>query len=145
MDTVRALNHKIFAYLREDPTLIDDLMGNSNVREGLANRSDIYPYIVYAINPDILPDTPVIANCGFQIDIWDKPTNGLTTRIFEIRGRLVKLLDQHTFTLGGGEAKGIRVYLDSMGIVLRDPDVEFVQHMIMLFTLRYVRSEDLVY
>lgn len=144
MDTVRALNHKIFDYLRADTTLTD-LMGNFNVREGLANRSDEYPYIVYAIDPNITPDTPVIANCGFQIDIWDKPDNNLTTRIFEIRGRLVKLLDQHMFTLDGDEAKGIRVYLDSMGFVLRDPDDEFIKHIVMLFTLRYVRSGDLVY
>ena len=49
METVRALNHKIFTYLRADTTLTD-LMGNSNIREGLANRSDTYPYIVYAID-----------------------------------------------------------------------------------------------
>lgn len=144
METVRAINHKMYAYLRADTTLTD-LMGNSNIQEGLAVRSDTFPYIVYALDPSITPDTPVVANCGFQLDIWDKPTNGLTTRIFEVRGRLVKLLDQHTFTLDGGEAKGIRVYLDSMGPVLRDPDVEFLFHIVMLCTLRYVRSGDLVY
>lgn len=144
MDTIRAINAYLFGYLRADTTLTD-LMGNNNIREGLANRSDIYPYIVYAINPDVSFDTPIIVNCDLQVDIWDKPNTGLTTRIFEIRNRLVKLLDRHTFTLDGGEAKGLRIYLNSMGFVMRDPEVEFVQHMIMLFTLRYVRSEDLVF
>lgn len=120
-------------------------MGNLNIREGLANRSDTYPYIVYALNPDIDFETPIVVSCDLQIDIWDKPDTGLTTRIFEIRGRLIKLLDQYTFTLDGEEAKGLRIYLNSMGFVLRDPDVEFVQHIIMLYTLRYVRNLDLVY
>jgi hypothetical protein len=144
MDTIRAINHEIFDYLRADTTLTD-LMGNSNVREGLAFRSDDYPYIVYAINPNIPSNTPVIANCNFQTDIWDRPDSKLTNRIYEIRGRLIKLLDQHTFTLDGSEAKGIRVYLDSSGIILRDPDDEFIQHIVMTYTLRYTRSEDLVY
>lgn len=144
MDTIRAINAYLFKYLRED-TILTDLMGNLNVREGLANRSDVYPYIVYSINPDVNFETPIIVNSDLQVDIWDKPSTGLTTRIFEIRGRLIKILDQHTFTLDGGEAEGLRIYLNSMGFVMRDPDVEFVQHMIMLCTLRYVRSEDLVY
>ena len=145
MDTVRALNHKIYEYLRADTATLIDLMGNSNIREGLAFRSDDYPYIVFAIDPSINSDTPVIANCGFQVDIWDKPDNKLTTRIFEIRGRLIELLDQHTFALDGGEAKGIRVYLDGMGFIQRDPDDEFIQHIVTIWTLRYVRSGDLVY
>jgi len=144
LDTVRAINYKIFDYLRDDGDLTD-LMGNLNIREGLAFRSDNYPYVVYAIDPTIAPDTPVIANCGFQVDIWDKPDNKLTTRIYEIRGRLIKLLDQHLFTLDGDEAKGIRVYLDSMGFIQKDPDDEFIQHVVMLLTLRFVRNRDLVY
>lgn len=145
MDTVRAINHEIFNYLRADTILTSDLMGNSNIREGLAGRSDNYPYIVYAINPSISPDTPIVADCDFQVDIWDRPDNKLTTRICEIRGRLIKLLDQHVFILDGNEAKGIRVYLDSMGPILRDPDDEFIQHIVMLFTLRFIRNKDLVY
>lgn len=144
MDTVRVINSYIFTYLRADTTLTD-LMGNSNIHEGLAGRSSDYPYIVFALSPGINPDTPLIANCSFQVDIWDKPTTGLTSRIFEIRGQLIKLLDQHTFTLDGDEAKGIRIFLDSMGIILRDPDDEFIQHMITGWTLRFVRSGDLVY
>jgi len=145
MDTVRAINDYIFTYLRADTVLTNDLMGNSNVHEGLAGRSSDYPYIVFAINPEINPNTPLIANCDFQVDIWDRPDDGLTSRIFEIRGRLIKLLDQYDFILDGNEAKGIRIFLDSMGIILRDPDDEFIQHMVMLFTLRFVRKEDLVY
>lgn len=144
MDTVRAINHEIFDYLRADTTLTD-LMGNSNIREGLASRSDDYPYIVFAIDPNILPDTPVMANCSFQVDIWDRPDNKLTTRIYEIRGRLIKLLDQHMLALDGSEAKGIRIYLDSMGFIQRDPDDEFIQHMVTTWSLRFARSEDLVY
>lgn len=145
METIRAINKSLFDYLRADTTLTDDLMENNNIRVGLANRSDQYPYIVFDINPDIALDTPVVVDCDLQFDIWNKPDNHLTTQIYEIRGRLIKLLDQYTFTLTGEEAKGLRIYLNSMGFVLRDPDVEFVQHIIMLFTLRYVRSEDLVY
>ena len=50
LDTIRAINHEIFDYLKADTTLTD-LMGNSNIREGLAFRSDTYPYIRYDINP----------------------------------------------------------------------------------------------
>ena len=144
MDTVRAINSYIFTYLRADTTLTG-LMSNSNIHEGLAGRSSNYPYIVFAISPEINHNTPIIANCSFQVDVWDKPAGGLTSRIFEIRGRLIRLLDQHTFALDGDEAKGIRIYLDSMGIILRDPDDEFLQHMITVWTLRFVRKEDLVY
>jgi len=145
LDTIRAINHEIFDYLKGDTILTKDLMGNSNISEGLSFRSDDYPYIVFAIDPSIASDTPVIANCGFQVDIWDRPDSKLTTRIFEIRGRLIKLLDQHTFTLSGNEAKGIRIHLDSMGFIQRDPDDEFIQHIVMLLTLRFIRNEDLVY
>jgi len=143
LDAIRAINHGIFNYLRTDEELAI-FMGNSNIHEGLASRSSEYPYIVFAINPSLTPDTPVIVKCDFQIDIWDKPDNNLTTRINEIRGRLVLLLDQHIFILSGGEAKGIRTYLDSYGIILRDPDAEFVQHMVTLWSLRFVRSVDLL-
>ena len=144
MDTIRAINHEVFDYLKADATLIG-LMGNSNIREGLAFRGDTYPYVLYDINPNILSDTPVVVNCDFQVDIWNRPDNGLTTEIYEIRGRLIKLLDQHTFSLDGNEAKGIRVYLNAMGPIFRDPDDEFIQHLVMLFTLRFIRSGDLVY
>ena len=144
MDTIRAVNNYIFSYLKADTTLTT-LLGNNNIREGLANRSDTYPYIVFAVNPSVNFDTPIVVDCDLQIDVWDKPNNNLTTRIFEIRSRLIKLLDQHTFALDGGEAKGLRIYLNSMGIILRDPDVEFVQHLVMLLSLRYLRSEDLVF
>jgi len=130
--------------LRADTTLAT-LLGNSNIREGLAGRSSVYPYIVFAISPNVAFDTPLIANCGLQVDIWDKPIDGLSSRIFEIRGRLIKLLDQHDFFLDGNEAKGIRIFLDSMGIIFYDPDDEFIRHLIMLFTLRFIRCGDLVY
>ena len=143
MDTIRSINSHLFNYLRTDTILTTDLMGNTNISVGLANRSATYPYIVFDINPDISFDTPIVVDCDLQVDIWN--SSSLTTQIFEIRNRLIKLLDQHDFTLDGGEAKGLRIYLNSMGFVLRDPDVEFVQHIIMLFTLRYVRNEDLVY
>lgn len=145
MDTIAAINHYLFDYLRADTILTDDLMGNSNIRVGLANRSDKFPYVVFDINPDIDFDTPIVVSADLQVEIWNKPSNKLTTQIYGIRNRLIKLLDQHTFTLDGNEAKGLRIYLNSMGFVLRDPDVEFVQHIIMLSTLRYIRSEDLVY
>ncbi len=144
MDTIRAINDYIFTYLRADITLID-LLGNYNIHEGLAHRSSDYPYIVFALSPEISPDTPLVADCSFQTDIWDKPADGLTSRIFEIRGRLIKLLDQHTFILDGNEAKGIRIFLDSMGVILRDPDDEFIQHMVTGWSLRFIRSGDLVY
>lgn len=144
MDTIEAINDYIFDYLRANTTLTD-LLGNSNISEGLAGRSDVYPYIVFAINPGVSPDTPIVVSCDLQIDIWDKPDNGLTTRIFRTRGQLIKLLDQHTFTLDGNEAKGIRIYLNSMGVIIRDPDDEFVLHMVTTWSLRFVRNEDLVY
>jgi len=144
MDTIAAINDYIFDYLRADTTLTD-LMENSNISEGLAGRSDEYPYIVFGMNPEIDRNTPIIVSCDLQVDIWNRPSTGLTTQIYEIRGRLVKLLDMHTIALSGGEAKGVRIYANSMGFVLRDPDDEFVQHMITTWTLRFVRSEDLVY
>ena len=145
IDTIAAINSYLFTYLREDTILTDDLLGNNNIRVGLANRSDVYPYVVFDINPDVNFDTPIVVNSDLQVDIWNKPDNHLTTQIYGIRNRLIKLLDQHAFALDEGEAKGLRIYLNSMGFVGRDPDVEFVQHIIMLFSLRYIRSEDLVY
>ena len=144
MDTIAAINDYIFNYLRAD-TALTDLMGNSDISEGLAGRSDEYPYIVFAMNPEIARDIPIIVSCDLQVDIWDRPDSGLTTRIFAIREQLIKLLDLHTIILSGEEAKGIRIYANSMGFVLRDPDDEFVQHMITTWTLRFVRNKDLVY
>ena len=144
MDTIAAINSYLFDYLNDDVTLTGTL-GNPGVSEGLASRADDYPYIVFAMNPTVNPDTPIIVSCDLQIDIWDKPDSGLTTRIFEIRSQLIKLLDLHTFALDGDEAKAIRIYADSMGFVLKDPDDEFVQHMITTWSLRFIRNSDLVY
>jgi hypothetical protein len=144
METIRAINHELFDYLRNDSELAS-IMGNTNIREGLATRSEDYPYIVFSISPTILVDTPVIANCDLQIDIWDKADNGSTEKIYETKGRLIKLLDCKTLSLDGGEVKGARIFLDSTSEVLRDPDEEFVLHVATLWTLRFVRSEDLVY
>lgn len=144
MDTIAAINDYMFTYLRADTTLTT-LMGNSNIQAGLAYRSKVFPYIVFALNPEVNFETSIVVNCDFQVDIWDKPDNGVTTRIYAIRNRLIKLLDKHTFSLDSDEAKGIRIYLNSLGIVLRDPDTEFVLHAIMLSSLRYIRNEDLIY
>jgi len=144
LDTIAAINDYMFTYLRADTTLTT-LMGNSNIQAGLAYRSKVFPYIVFALNPEVNFETSIVVNCDFQVDIWDKPDNGVTTRIYAIRNRLIKLLDKHTFSLDSDEAKGIRIYLNSLGIVLRDPDTEFVLHAIMLSSLRYIRNEDLIY
>jgi hypothetical protein len=120
-------------------------MGNTNIMEGLARRSEDYPYIVFSVTPSIVAGTPAIVNCDLQIDVWDKPDNGLTETIYETKGRLIKLLDCKTLSLNGEEAKGIRIFLDSTSEVLRDPDEEFVLHVVTLWTLRFVRNEDLVY
>jgi hypothetical protein len=144
MDSLRAINHKLFSVMTEDTTLIN-LLGNTNIREGFSARFDDFPYIIFFIDPSINMESVVVANCGLQIDIWDKPTDGLTSTIYEIRSRLIALFDNKIFKLDGGEVKAIRTYLDNPGFVFYDPDEEFVLHMVMGFTLKYFRSADLNY
>jgi hypothetical protein len=138
IDTNRAINGAILTYLLADSTLIST-MGNSNIRVGGGIRSDLFPYLSYSIRSDVDKMAPVVMDGILEVHLWDK--KDLTDRIQEMRGRMIKLLDHETFEISGGEAKGVRLFYDSDGIIPEEE--EFYHHIVILFTLKYIRSEDL--
>jgi len=138
IDTNRAINGAILAYLLADSTLIST-MGNSNIRVGEGIRSDNFPYMSYSIKGSIDMESGIIMGGIVEFHLWDKKS--LTDRIHEMRGQIIKLLDKQIFQLTGGEAKGVRLYYDS-DVMIRD-DVEFIRHIAILFTIKYIRRGDL--
>lgn len=138
IDTNRAINGAILTYLLADSTLVST-MGNSNIRVGEGIRSDDFPYMSYSIKGSIDVASGIIMSGIVEFHLWDK--KDLTDRIHEMRGRIIKILDKQIFQLTGGEAKGVRLYYDND--VMVPDDVEFIRHIAILFTIKYVRSGDL--
>jgi len=142
MDVIRAINTEIFDYLRDDGILTDNpvggIMGNKNIRIGRALRSDIFPYITFGIRFFVNPLMPLLGTGTLETHLWDK--NNLTSRVYEMRDRLIKLLDLRDFALSGEEAKGVRIFLDSSDMI--EEEEEFIQHMVILWTVKYIRSAE---
>ena len=138
MDTNRAINGAILTYLLADETLATT-MGNTNISVGENVRSAEFPYMSWSIKSAADPLSTIVVGGTLTMHLWDK--KDITDRIHEMRGRLIKLLDNQTFQLTGGEAKGVRLFYDSDLIVPEDE--EFIHHIVILFTIKYVRSGDL--
>lgn len=138
MDVIRSINHAIWSYLKADDPL-EEIMGNRNIRIGRALRSDVFPYIVFGLRPFVDPLMPLLGTGTLEIHLWDK--NELLTRVYEMRDRMIKLLDLHVFSLSGGEAKGVRIFFDSSDMI--EDEVEFIQHHVILYTVKYIRKSNI--
>lgn len=142
MDVIAAINKEIFDYLRADNSLPDNLvgiMGNNNIRVGRALRSDVFPYITFGIRPFVDPLMPLLGTGTLEIHLWDK--SNLMTRVNKMRDRLIWLMDLHEFTLSGEEAKGVRMFFDSSDMI--DEEEEFIQHLVILCTVKYIRKSNI--
>ena len=138
MDIIAAINAEIFDYLRADETLVG-IMGNNNIRVGRAQRSDVFPYITFGIRPFVDPLMPLLETGTLETHLFDK--SSLTTRINNMRDRLIKLMDLHEFSLSGEEAKGVRVFFDSSDMI--EEEEEFIRHLVILFTCKYIRKSNI--
>jgi len=139
MDVIAAINAEIFTYLRADEALVG-IMGNNNIQVGRALRSDVFPYITFGIRPFVDPLMPLLGTGTLEIHLWDK--HSLTTRINNMRDRLIKLMDLHEFTLSGEEAKGVRVFFDSSDMI--EEEEEFIQHLVILCSVKYIRRTNII-
>jgi len=142
MDVIAAINKEIFDYLRADDTVEGNLagiMGNSNIRVGRALRSDIFPYVTFEIRPFVDPLMPLLGTGTLEIHLWDK--HSLTTRINNMRDRLIWLMDLHEFALLGEEAKGVRIFFDSSDMI--EEEEEFIRHLVILCTVKYIRKTNI--
>jgi len=142
MDVIAAINAEIFRYLRDDKTLPGNLagiMGNKNIRVGRALRSDVFPYITFGIRPFVDPLMPLLGTGTLEIHLWDK--HSLTTRVNNMRDRLIWLMDLHEFPLLGEEAKGVRIFFDSSDMI--EEEEEFIRHLVILCTVKYIRKSNI--
>jgi len=142
MDLIAAINKEIFDYLRADDTLPGNLagiMGNNNIRVGRALRSDIFPYITFGIRPFVDPLMPLLGTGTLETHLWDK--HNLMTRVNNMRDRLIWLMDLHEFPISGEEAKGVRVFFDSSDMI--EEEEEFIQHLVILWTVKYIRKSNI--
>jgi len=138
MDVIRSINHEIWSYLKADDPL-EEIMGNRNIRIGRALRSDVFPYIVFGLRPFVDPLMPLLGTGTLEVHLWDK--NELLTRVYEMRDRMIKLLDLHVFSLSGGEAEGVRIFFDSSDMI--EDETEFIQHLVILYTVKYIRKSNI--
>ncbi|GAH09110.1 unnamed protein product, partial [marine sediment metagenome] len=74
-----------------------------------------------------------------EFHLWDK--NSLMTRINNMRDRLIWLMDLHEFSLTEAEAKGVRIFFDSSDMI--EEEEEFIQHLVLLFTCKYIRKSNI--
>lgn len=140
-DVIRAINHEIFNHLRgnTEGSILTVVMENDNIRVGRALRSDVFPYVTFEIRPFIDPLMPVLGTGTLEIHLWDKKDK--IDRIYEMRDKVIKLLDLHEFVLGDQEAKGVRTFFDSSDMI--EEEEEFIQHMVLLFTCKYIRKTNI--
>jgi len=142
MDVIAAINKEIFDYLRSDETLEGNLvgiMGNKNIRVGRALRSDVFPYITFGIRPFMDPLMPLLGTGTLETHLWDK--HNLMTRVNNMRNRLIWLMDLHEFLISGEEAKGVRIFFDSSDMI--EEEEEFIQHLVILYTVKYIRKSNI--
>jgi len=142
MDVIAAINKEIFDYLRADDTLEGNLvgiMGNKNIRVGRALRSDVFPYITFGIRPFVDPLMPLLGTGTLETHLWDK--HNLTTRVNNMRNRLIWLMDLHEFPISGEEAKRVRIFFDSSDMI--EEEEEFIQHLVILYTVKYIRKSNI--
>jgi len=142
MDVIAAINKEIFEYLRADDTLEGNLigiMGNKNIRVGRALRSDVFPYITFGIRPFVDPLMPLLGTGTLETHLWDK--HNLTTRVNNMRNRIIWLMDLHEFPILGEEAKGVRTFFDSSDMI--EEEEEFIQHLVILYTVKYIRKSNI--
>jgi len=142
MDVIAAINKEIYIYLRADDTLEGNLagiMGNNNINVGRALRSDTFPYVTFGIRPFVDPLMPLLGTGTLETHLWYK--GGLRTRINGMRNRLIWLMDLHAFTLSGEEAKGVRIFFDSSDMI--EEEEEFMQHLVILYTVKYIRKSNI--
>ena len=145
MDVIAAINAEIFRHLRTDDALLGNLAGimeNSNIRVGRALRSDIFPYITFGIRPFVDPLMPLLGTGTLEFHLWDK--HSLTTRVNNMRDRLIWLMDLHEFTLSGTvkEAEGVRTFFDSSDMI--EEEEEFIRHLVILCTVKYIRRTNII-
>jgi len=138
MDVIAAINKEIFDYLRADDTLIG-IMGNNNIHVGRALRSNVFPYITFGIRPFVDPLMPLLGTGTLETHLWDK--SSLMTRVNKMRNRLIWLMDLHEFNLSGEEAKGVRIFFDSSDMI--EEEEEFVRHLVILWTVKYIRKSNI--
>jgi len=50
-------------------------------------------------------------------------------------------MDLHEFTLLGEEAKGVRTFFDSSDMI--EEEEEFIQHLVILYTVKYIRRSNI--
>jgi len=149
MDIIAAINKAIFDYLRDDETEDNNLVGimeNKNIRVGRALRSDVFPYITFGIRPFVDPLMPLLGTGTLEIHLWDK--HSLTTRINKMRDRLIWLMDLHEFPISAEEgekkaAEGVRVFFDSSDMIEEEEEEEFIQHLVILYTVKYIRKSNI--
>ena len=136
MDVLQALGHAIYYRLTQDPTLQQIMGGNVRMRLVWAQPDEPFPYLVYRL--DMAPvDSSGMSRATLWLDLWDMGSTA--TRIYQMRSRVVELLEGWVFDTSGGEARSARLRLDSSGFVPEEaPDI---WHMATLWTIRFWRAE----
>jgi len=124
---------------------VKGIMGNKNIHVGRALRSDKFPYITFGIRPFVDPLMPLLGTGTLEFHLWDK--NSLMTKINNMRDRLIWLMDLHEFPLSREEgevkeAEGVRTFFDSSDMI--DEEEEFIQHLVILCTVKYIRRTNII-
>ena len=115
MDVREALVTEFYTALTTDATLKalcilpDEAVGTVRLAEGLAQPNTSFPYLTHRLDL-LIPDSSwALAEGAWYLDLWDHGPN--RDRIFDIRARIITLMDWMIFTPAGAEITAAQVFL----------------------------------
>ena len=115
MDVREALVTEFYTLLTTDAPLQalfilpDEVAGTVRMQEGLAQPNTSFPYLTHRLDL-VVPDSSwALLEGTWYLDIWDHISN--RDRTFDIRARVITLLDWRFFTPAGGEISVAQVSL----------------------------------
>lgn len=136
MDALQAIITGLNERLTTDATL-QGFMGGA-VRLGFqwAGQDEAPPYLQCAISVAPIAPAEAVVEGTYTLTIWDHYGNA--GRVFDIRARLIALLDNRLFDTDTGEATDVRIFWRGDQPV-PEPEPDWWGHEIT-FSLRYVRA-----
>lgn len=134
MDSILAVLTEVFNELRDDVEL-NDIMGDVRITNVWASPDAEFPYLVYRLNT-MPQDPPIVTQGTLTLDIWDYQQTA--TRLYEMRRRIIELLDQQRFE--NDDCGVIRLF---KGMDMDIPeDTQYVWHRTIDFRVRYTRNTE---
>ena len=145
MDTVAAILTALWTVLTNDSELRAIMGGTVRLYPDRAPANTPFPYLVHSIAPRMRDrDVWGLMEADYRLDLWDGPdasgSGPPVNRIYDMRRRIVELLDRADIPAPAGEFQGCRLRLEVDEPV---PDDDHrVRHRHQIWVVRYWRTAE---